>query len=186
MSRATGLRVRRGGGTERNISGLPICGRGKARQHGACEPGAITLFLGADRWLHKNARHKGRTTRGRLLRRQVRMVRIWCAYGAHGCLRGLARRGRGFVARSNTFCVRRSCSAFCSIALSRRFLSRFSLFFACGKAHHARRIMVICSPLSDYSGIVELTLPSKKSARSGRFCRFMFTKICCFLWHVAG
>ena len=82
MSRATGLRVRRGGGTERNISGLPICGRGRARKHGACEPGAITPFLGADRWLHKNARHRQRQDDKGTPPAQAgaHMVRIWCAW----------------------------------------------------------------------------------------------------------
>ena len=49
---------------------------------------------------------------------------------------------------------------------------------------HARQMLVICSPLCGHSGTVELTLPSQKSARSGRFRRFLITKICCFLWHV--
>ena len=41
-----------------------------------------------------------------------------------------------------------------------------------------------CSPLSGYSGTVELTLPSQKSASGRRFRRVLITKICCFLWHV--
>ena len=39
------------------------------------------------------------------------------------------------------------------------------------------QIMVICSPLSDYSGTVELTLPSQ-TFRPDR----ADSKLCCFLW----
>ena len=41
------------------------------------------------------------------------------------------------------------------------------------------------SPLSGYSGTVELTLPSQQSASPGRFYRFRITSIRCVLWHVA-
>ena len=53
-------------------------------------------------------------------------------------------------------------------------------------APHARRIMVICSPLSGYSGTVELTLPSQKSARSGRFRDSLLPKfaVFCGTWDV--
>ena len=50
--------------------------------------------------------------------------------------------------------------------------------------HHARRMMVICSPLIVNAGTVEFTLPSQKSALLRRFRRFRIAKSCGFLWHV--
>ena len=47
-------------------------------------------------------------------------------------------------------------------------------------------MIVICSPLSDYSGTVELTLPSLKSAQSGRVRRILIAKNCCVLLQEAA